>query len=111
MLLFFVMIGITITTAAIFIIAGNSLATTNLEQGEIAREMAEAGAEKALLKILRKDYTNETINNLPGGTVDIRFVNPTDVIATATVGNYVKKIEINITYNGTMDVISWKEIN
>lgn len=113
MLLFFIMIGIIITTTAIFIIAGNSLAAGNVEQSDVAHAMAESGAERGLLKIVRGDFTNETINDLPDGTVSISITNgnPIVIVSTATFGSYIKKVEVHATKNSTTDVVSWKETN
>jgi hypothetical protein len=113
MLLFFIMIGITITTAAIFIIAGNSLSATDVQEGEIARAMAETGAENALLQVLRGNYANESIT-LPDGDVAVTITNA-DGVATidsvGTAGNYIKKVRVTVTKDGMMDVTSWKEVN
>ena len=118
MLLFFIMIGITITTAAIFIIAGNSLSATNVNEGEIAKAMAETGAEKALLSVLRGNYVKEgtTQENIPltGGEANITITstNGTATIdSEGTAGNYIKKVRVTVTKDGMMEVTSWKEVN
>jgi len=114
MLLFFIMIGITITTTAIFIIAGNSLSATNVQQGEVARQMAETGAENALLQILRGNYATEPPISLPDGTVSVTITNTNDTAFTidsvGTAGNYIKKVRVTVTKDGKMEVTSWKEI-
>ena len=118
MLLFFIMIGITITTAAIFIIISNSISATDVNEGEIARAMAETGAENALLQILRGNYIKggTTLENIPLGggeaNVTITSVNGTLTIdSVGTIGNYVKKVRVSVMKDGMMDVTSWKEIN
>ena len=118
MLLFFIMIGITITTAAIFISAGNSLSATNVNEGEIAKAMAETGAEKALLSVLRGNYVKEgtTQENVPltGGEANITITstNGTATIdSEGTAGNYIKKVRVTVTKDGMMEVTSWKEVN
>jgi len=118
MLLFFIMIGITITTAAIFIIVSNSISATNVNEGEIARAMAETGAENALLQILRGNYlkggtTLETIP-LAGGEANVTITSADGTLtidSVGTAGNYVKKVRVSVTKDGIMDVTSWKEIN
>lgn len=112
MLLFFIMIGITITTTAIYIIAGNSLSATDVNEGEVARAMAEAGAENALLQVLRGNYANENIT-LPDGTVTVTITNGATITidSVGTVGNYIKKVRVTATKDGMMDVTSWKEVN
>ena len=118
MLLFFVVVGITITTAAIIIIAGNSLSVTNINEGEIAKAFAETGAEKALLQILRGNYEKEgtTLENIPlnGGeaNVTITSTNGTATIdSVGTAGNYIKKVRVTVLKDGMMEVTSWKEVN
>jgi hypothetical protein len=115
MLLFFVMVGMIITTAAIFIIAGNSLSAGRAEMGIVARQMADAGVENALLQILRGNYAHEDIT-LPDGTVsvDVMVSNgvPTLVTSTAKAGSHVKKVEVSVGYvNNVLTVGSWKEVD
>lgn len=113
MLLFFIMIGITITTTAIFIIAGNSLATSDIQQGEVARQMAETGAENALLQVLRGNFANESIT-VPDGTIAVTITS-TDGTSTidsvGTAGSYVKKVRVTVTKDAMINVTSWKEVN
>jgi hypothetical protein len=109
------MIGITITTTAILIIAGNSLAATDVQQGEVARQMAETGAESALLQIIRGNYANEPtlIPPLSDGNAEVTIVQNGSTItidSVATVGSYVKHIRVMATKDGKIDVTSWKEI-
>jgi hypothetical protein len=112
MLLFFIMIGVTITTTAIFIVAGNSLSATDVQEGEVARQLAETGAENALLQILRGNYANESIT-LPEGTIEVTITNGGNIVidSVGTAGKYVKKVRVTATKDGMMDVASWKEIN
>jgi hypothetical protein len=117
MLLFFVMIGITITTTAIFIIAGNSLSATNVNEGEIAKSFAESGVENALIQILRGNYTEggtatENILFSDGNaTVTITDGTPITIDSVGTTGNFIKKIRVTVNKNGMMNVTSWKEVN
>lgn len=115
MLLFFIMIGITITTTAIFIIAGNSLAASSSEMGVITRQMADTGVENALLQILRGNYAQENLT-LPDGTVSVTITVtnglPSLITSTATAGDYSKAVEVNVSYvNNVLTVGTWKEKN
>lgn len=112
MLLFFIMIGVTITTTAIFIIVGNSIAATDVQEGEVAKQLAETGAENALLQILRGNYANENIT-LPEGTINVTITNGGNIVidSVGTAGKYVKKVRVTATKDGMMNVTSWKEIN
>lgn len=115
MLLFFIMIGMIITTSAIFIIAGNSLAAGSAEMGIIARQYADTGAENALLSILRGNYAHEDITLADGiASVDISLVNgsPTLITSTGKAGDYIRKVEVHVSYvDNVLTVGSWKEIN
>jgi len=122
MLLFFIMIGITITTTAIAIIAGNSLAANDVQQEEITREMAESGAERAVLQILRNGdtYSGETLTDANISTWDsgwnvVITVSGTDTLtvnSVATAGNYIKKVEVTAGYvDNELIINTWREVN
>jgi len=118
-LLFFVMVGMIVTTAAVIILSTNSLAAQKLSQGEVVRQMAETGAENALLQLLRnKNYTGETLTNIGGVTGDnVSITIDTDpvtgqkaIFSTATSGNFTRKVEVIYTANDVLTPVSWKEI-
>lgn len=116
-LLIFLMMGLAIATAASFLVASNSSGATNVQEGMLAREMADSGVETAYLKILRNKYTytGELINDLNGGTVNVS-VTWNGITATidsvATNRNFIKKVESVVTYdNNGLTQISWKEVN
>lgn len=122
MLLFFIMVGITITTAAIFIISGNSLAAADVQQGEIVRTMAETGAERAIIQVLRNGniYIGETLTDAnisewgSGWNVVITVEGTTSlkIDSVATAGNYIKKVEVTAGYvDNELTLDTWKEIN
>jgi len=114
LLLVFVMVAIAITAAATFIIATNSLSATDVSQGLATKQMAEAGAEKALVSLLRDpNYRGETFN-LDTGTV-VASVSGTTTLTidvAATNGNYTKRVEVKATYsNNVLTPVSWKDLN
>lgn len=114
LLLVFIMVTIAITTAATFIIATNSLSATAVSQGLATREMAEAGAEKALLGLIRDpNYKGETFS-LDSGTVTATVSGTTTLTidVAATNGDYVKRVEVRATYsNNVLTPVSWKDVN
>ena len=114
LLLVFVMVTIAITTSAIFIIATNSLSATSVSQGLTTKGMAETGAEKALLQLLRNpNYKGETFS-LDTGTVTATVSGTTSLIidSTAVNGNYTKRVEVRATYsNNVLTPTSWKDLN
>lgn len=116
-LLVFAIIGITITSAAIVMILVNSLSGTKQQQGEIAYEIAQSGADNGLIRTLRDpSYTGET---LPVGSGSATITkngsgtigNPYVIVSKGTNGNFVRTVEINATYqNNILVVTSRKEI-
>ncbi len=117
MLLFFIVVAMIISTAATIIVASNSIASTTLSEGIIAKEMADSGIEAAMLGILRGNdaYTGETINSLNGGEVVVTVSGTTTktIDSVATNGNFVKKVEVTVPYtdNELRTPSSWKEVN
>ena len=114
-LLIFIVMALAIAVAASFIIASNSLAATNVQEGIIARQMADSGIETAYLKIIRTAgaYNGETIT-VDGGPVLITVTGTTTkkIDSTATNGNFIKKVESIVTYSqNELTQVSWKEIN
>lgn len=114
-LIFISIIGITIAMGATMLVLINSQSTLELQQGTIAFETAQSGAENALLKLLRDpDYSGETIT-VDGGTSDILVSNSSGTyIATASgkIGNYIRKVQVKAHYdnNYILVVDSRKEI-
>jgi hypothetical protein len=112
-LLFYMIIAITITSAAVVVTFANSLATSKLEVGSLAYNIAESGAENALIRLLRNpSYSGETLN-LSGGTAKITVtgVSPKMINSQGTYGNFIRTIEVQTTIlNDVLNVVSWKEI-
>jgi hypothetical protein len=114
LLLVFVMVAIAISTAATFVIATNSLSATDVSQGLATRQMAEAGAEKALLQLLRNPGYKGEMFSLDTGTVTATVSGTTTLTinSTAENGNYIKRVEVKATYsNNVLTPVSWKDMN
>ncbi|MBI4009480.1 hypothetical protein HY357_04550 [Candidatus Roizmanbacteria bacterium] len=113
MLLVFIIIGITVTSAAVAIMIINSTSAQKAESGTVAFQIAESGIENALLRLLRDPtYTGET--NLPIGdgssSISVIGSNPYTITATGVNGNFTRKLEAVVNYNGIMNITSWREI-
>lgn len=112
-LLFFVIVGITVTSAATIIIMINSLSTNKLQQGLIVYSSAEAGIENALLRLLRDpNYKGETLT-IGEGNVEVKVTGSSPIIITsqAKEGDLLRKIEVQTQYtNNILTVSSWKEV-
>ncbi len=113
-LLFFIIIGITITTAAVIVILTSSDTASRFELGTTAYYVAESGAENALLQLERNpSYTGETIS-VGQGTAIITVTNgsPITIVSVGQLGNYIRKIQVQAVYNNNkLSVSTWKEIN
>lgn len=111
-LLFFMLIGISVTSAAIAVLLTNALGTGSAEQGMTAYYVAESGMEDAILKMDRNSNYST-----PGYTLSVdggsAFVQVSGGIATSTgtLSNAVRKIQVQTVYNNNILIISsWKEI-
>ena len=71
-LLVFMIIAVTITSSAVMIIILNSKGSYRFQDGLVAYQIAESGAENAILRLLRNpDYTGETDLAVGEGTASI----------------------------------------
>lgn len=113
LLLIFMVVAITVTTSAVAISISNSKGTDKVYQGITAFDVAESGAETAMLKLLRDpNYTGETLT-VNGGTATITITGAAikTVISKGTLGNFTKTIQATVdTNNNILIVTSWKEI-
>jgi hypothetical protein len=117
-LLVFSIMSITVTSASVILIFANSRSGTRQQQGEIAYEIAQSGAENGVLRLLRNpNYTGETSLPIGSGIADIvvsgsgSVANPYILISTGKIGNLWRKIEIRATYqNNLLAITSRKEI-
>lgn len=114
LLLVFVMVAIAVTTSATFIIAANSLSVTSVSEGLVTKQMAEAGAEKALLNLVRDPvYKGETFAIDTGVvTTTVSGTTTLTINVVAVNGSYTKRVEVIAAYsNNVVTPISWKEKN
>lgn len=117
-LLFFVIIAITITSAAIAITISNLTSGEKLQEGLLAYDNAESGVENALIRLLRDpDYTGETLSFINGNLnsqaiVQVNGILPNrTIISKGSTGKSLKTIQVDINYsNNIMNILSWKEI-
>ncbi len=112
-LLIFMVIGVTVTTAGTILIMTSSSSTSALQEGVIARQMAESGAENAMIRLLRDpSYTGETMAIDSGtATITVSGTNPKTILSTGKNGNYIRKIQVTASdVNNILTVTSWGEI-
>jgi len=116
-LLFFTVIGVTITSAAVVMILVNSLSGTKQQQGEVAYEIAQSGAENGLIRLLRNpSYAGETLP-VGSGSATITVTgsgtsgNPYVIVSKGTNGIFVREMQVTATYqNNLLTVTARKEI-
>ena len=116
-LLFFTVIGITVTSAAVAMIYVNSLSGTKQQQGEVAYEIAQSGAENGIIRLLRNPgYTGETLPVGSGSaTITVSGTgssgNPYIILSKGTSGIFVREVQVTATYqNNLLTVTSRKEV-
>ena len=113
LLLVFMIVALMVTTASVISMSVNIRATEKVQEGTHAFDLAESGAENAMVKLLRDiNYAGETLA-LPQGNVEITVTgtNPQLVRSTSTVGDFQRTIEVTVdTANNTLTVLSWKEV-
>lgn len=112
-LLFFMIVVITITSAAVTVAFVNALSTSVFEQSHIARSVSEAGLETALVKLLRNpDYTGETITiDQATVTVQVSGSSPKVITSEGRLGNYLRKTQVEASFiNNVFTILTWKEV-
>lgn len=120
-LLVFVSVATIITAAGVSLAIINSRSTGSLAKGDEALMVAEAGAENAIIRIIRdpsSNYSTEPPITVGNGTAQITVTtNGTTktITSTGTVGSFTRKVQITGTFNTGGDnkfqLTSWQEIN
>ena len=112
-LLFYMIIAITLSTTAVAVAVSNSLSVTRNEQGMLALEIAEAGAENALIRLIRDtSYAGETLA-IDGGssTVTVSGATIKTITSAGTVGSFTRTVQVTASVtNGVVTVTSWQEV-
>ncbi len=112
-LLTYMIIAIIITTASIALVINSSKGTDKVYQGANSLDIAESGAETAMIKLLRDpDYTGETLTVGNGqAVITITGSNPKTILSRGTLNNFTRTIQVIVdTSNNTLTATSWKEI-
>lgn len=111
-LLIFMMVAITLTTAAAAITLINTQTNTVYATGEIALQIAESGAENAVQQLLRNpNYTGETMT-IGNGTATITVSGTTTKTITSigSLNNLARTVTVVESYsNNVLSETSWNE--
>ena len=119
-LLVFVSVATIITAAAVTIAIISARSTGSLAQGDEALMVAEAGAENAILRIIRdpsNTYAAEPPLTVGNGTATIIVSGTTNktITSTGTVGTFTRNVQVTGTFSPGTDnkftLNSWQEIN
>jgi hypothetical protein len=117
-LLFFMIIGLTVTSAAVVLMYVNAVSGSKQQDGETAYQAALSGAENAKLRVLRNpSYTGESNLQIGSGSATIvvsgtgTSPDPYIITSTGTKGNFVRKVQVQATYvNNFFSILSEKEM-
>ncbi len=112
-LLFFMVITITIVSAAVVAIFVNVTSTGKMQGSEAAYYIAESGAEEALINLLRNPtYSGGTIAVGEGeAVITVNGDDPKNIRSSGTVGNHKRTIEVMAGYtDNILRVLSWNEV-
>lgn len=112
-LLSYMVIAIIVTTASIALVLNSSRGTDKVYQGTNSLDIAESGAETAMIKLLRNpNYTGETLTVGSGQVVvTVTGTNPKTILSKGTLNSFTRTIQVLVnTDNGTLTTTSWKEI-
>lgn len=115
--LFFSLIAVTISSAAVIVLGVNSLSTTKLQRGDLALSIAESGAEEAVLQLIRDpSYTGTGGTPLAVGdgnvVISVSGTGPIIVDSEGQVDNFVRTVRVTLDYNDAiLSILSWEEVN
>lgn len=112
-LLVYMVMAIIVTTAAVSMVLVNSRGADKLLQGTTAYDVAESGAETAMVKLLRDtSYAGETLS-VAGGTavITVSGTSTKTIVSKGTLNNFTRSVEVTATnVNNVLTVTSWKEL-
>ncbi len=112
--IFIAVIGMFITTGALYALLNNINTATLEDVGVMTRSAAESGIENALVRLIRDpSYAGETMMLDANKTVIVSVTGSTSqtITAVATEGLITHKIAVVVHYNGgVLTIDSWNSI-
>lgn len=112
-LMIFMVIGISITAAAVGLAIDATVMSSSQISGESALAIAESGAENAILRILRNPiYAGEVLTVGSGtATVTVTGTTPMVIRSESQLGIYSRAVEVHAQrINGKLTILSWQEV-
>ncbi len=113
-LIVFVAIATIIISSAVVVMIANSRLAADQTLSVSAFSAAEAGANEAILSVLRNpSYTGGTLTvGSAVATINVSGSPTVTIVSTGTAGSFVKKVQVTGTYAGNAFAISsWSEVN
>lgn len=112
-LMIFVVVSLTIVTAAVLLVVDNTITASNQQLGASTYSIAESGVENALLRLLRNpSYTGEDLL-IGNGTAQVTVSGSSPIVirSVGTSGSFERTLEVTVNrVNGVLTVQSWREI-
>ena len=113
-LLVFVIVAVTIASAAVIVIILNSQTSSRAYQGIMALDVAESGAEDALLHLIRDpSYATSSTLTVGSGTATVVTSGTTQktIVSKGQVGNFIRTVQVTASFpNNLLSVQTWQEI-
>jgi hypothetical protein len=113
-LMIFMVIGITITAAAVGLAIDATVTSSAQISGESTLAIAESGAENAILRILRDPtYTGETFT-VGSGTAVVTVTGsswPKIIRSEGQLGTYSRAVQVTVDrISGELNILTWEEV-
>ena len=112
-LLVFMIVAITVTTAAVTVILVTSTQSSKFELAELVHNLADSGIENAFIALLRNpDYTGETMTTIDGFVqISVSGISPLTITSRAQSGTFEKTaIAVVDLSDNQLTVLSWDEV-
>ena len=112
-LLVYMVIAMITTSMAVALVIINATSTSHVEQGDMALNTAESGAENALIRLIRTpNYTGETLT-VGGGSATVTVSGSSDktILSEGVIGGYERNVQVVVRFlGGVMTILSWQEL-
>ncbi len=111
-LLVFIVVATAVTSTAVAVLINTTRSSSIIGESITATQIADSGAENALLRLLRDpNYTGETLTVGNGtATITVSGSNPKTINSVGKIGDFQKTVQVVVTYNSTMSVTSWSYV-
>lgn len=112
-LLVFMIVAITVTSAAVAVILVTSVQSTKFELAELVHNLADSGIENAFIQLLRNPaYAGETMTTIEDTVqISVTGTNPLTITSQAQSGTFEKTaIAVVDLSDNQLTLLSWDEV-